>query len=48
MATINWENSRRENEASNCQNNNNSIGDKERNDTHNTHGREETYQMTTT
>ena len=45
---MNWENSRRENEASSHQNNDNPTGDEKKINTHNTRGREETYQITTT
>ena len=41
-------NSRRENEASTHQNNDDPIGDEEENNTHITRGKEETYQITTT
>ena len=48
MAAMNLENSKRENEASSRQNNDDPTGDKEENNTHNIRGREETNQMTTT
>ena len=47
MAAINRENSKRESEASSCQNSDNPTKDEEENNTHNTHRREETYQTTT-
>ena len=48
MARMNRETSRRENEASTHQNNDDPIGDEEENNTHITRGKEETYQITTT
>ena len=48
MAVMNWENSRRGNEASSRRNNDDPIEDEEENNAHNTHGREETYQRTIT
>ena len=48
MAAMNWKNNRRKNEASRHRNNDNPTRNEEKNNTHNTHGREETYMMTTT
>ena len=48
IAAMNQENSRKENEASSHQNNDDPTRDEEENNTHNTHGKEDTYQTTTT
>ena len=48
MATINRENTKRENEVSSHRNNDNTTNDKEENNTNSTCRREETIQMTTT
>ena len=48
MGAMNWENSRRENEVSSRQNNDDPTGDEEENNTYNICEREETYQITTT
>ena len=48
MAAINWENNKRENEASGHQNNDDPTGDEEENNTYDTRGRQETIQTTIT
>ena len=48
MAIMNQENSKKKNKASSYQNNDDPTKDKEENNTHDTCGREETYQTTTT
>ena len=48
MAVMSQENSRRENKANSRQNNDDPTRDEEENNTHNTCGREKTFQTTTT